>query len=68
MAVNRPDDPLLSVEQVCVWLGGKSPAWVHKNWRQCFPEVTYVGRKLHWRQSVIAQYLDRNTAGVLDVR
>lgn len=67
MALNSPDDPLLNVEQVAEWLG-KPTSWVHKNWRQHFPQATKVGRELRWRRSVIAQYLDANTVGYLDVR
>jgi predicted DNA-binding transcriptional regulator AlpA len=61
--LNNPDDPLLSVEDVCRWLGGRSQQWVRRNYPEYFPEVTHVGRKLYWRQSVIAAYLDKNTVG-----
>jgi predicted DNA-binding transcriptional regulator AlpA len=67
MSVHRPDDPLLGVEDVARWLG-KSPKWIRANYPKYFPEVTRVGRCLSWRTSVIAAYLEKQTAGKYDVR
>ena len=61
MSRHSPDDPLLSVDDVCTWLRARDPQWVRLNYRQHFPEVTYVGSNLYRRQSVIADFLERNT-------
>lgn len=63
MSRHSPEDPLLGVEDVSRWLSVE-PQWVRRNYKDHFPEVTIVGRRLFWRQSVIAAYLDRNTVKI----